>query len=401
MELSILCKSQVHLYIFDEHEQLFEYCSHPPDMLLQKYVDAASKPHERLTSTDYDRFLISDSASKVSTTNKQRNNKYQVDNQEKDDYGGSEEDDNSYNQASNILSNGGEFQPNGGDNITALTPQTEEAIKYIQTGFPLPSLFQTSGSNVPIDQDRNQQLYRTNQNAFVKEHSNQTPSSRKRKTSAVDADVSQKYAVTVDDIKKGHIRDKGKLLVNDDKDSPPSRNVMKNKGPSSKKAKNLYVEIPESSRHNSLIVESGPLNNPTADNHYFNGDIKDEDHGSSFNQSKTNMDRWQQQSQQPTISNGINNILPLISSTTSSSGFSRNNNNNDPGSISVNSFFNHQLNFNSTPTVITPAATPGLILLSNLSPTIEENGKTTNWLTPSPSSTTNNGNLDDRIFDKK
>jgi hypothetical protein len=53
MELSILTSSEVLLVMFDSNGQLFEYSSsQDPKPLLQKYLQNAHQPHDRLSNAD-------------------------------------------------------------------------------------------------------------------------------------------------------------------------------------------------------------------------------------------------------------------------------------------------------------------------------------------------------------
>lgn len=56
MELSILCNCQISLVIFNSDNQLYEYCSTDPRMILQRYCQVAHTPHERLTNADYAKY---------------------------------------------------------------------------------------------------------------------------------------------------------------------------------------------------------------------------------------------------------------------------------------------------------------------------------------------------------
>eukprot|EP00761_Pharyngomonas_kirbyi_P008658 gb/GECH01008670.1/.p1 GENE.gb/GECH01008670.1/~~gb/GECH01008670.1/.p1 ORF type:complete len:102 (+),score=12.95 gb/GECH01008670.1/:1-306(+) len=52
MELSILCNCQISLVIFNSQNQLYEYCSADPRLILQHYCQVAHTPHERHTNAD-------------------------------------------------------------------------------------------------------------------------------------------------------------------------------------------------------------------------------------------------------------------------------------------------------------------------------------------------------------
>ncbi len=52
MELSILCNCNISLVIFNAENNLFEYCSTDPRLILQRYCQVAHLPHERLTNQD-------------------------------------------------------------------------------------------------------------------------------------------------------------------------------------------------------------------------------------------------------------------------------------------------------------------------------------------------------------
>ncbi|KAL0482360.1 hypothetical protein AKO1_012942 [Acrasis kona] len=56
MELSILCNCQISFLVFNAENQLFEYCSTDPRLILQQYCKVAHLPHERLSNADYPRF---------------------------------------------------------------------------------------------------------------------------------------------------------------------------------------------------------------------------------------------------------------------------------------------------------------------------------------------------------
>jgi hypothetical protein len=56
MELSILCNCQISFLVFNAENQLFEYCSTDPRLILQQYCKVAHLPHERLSNADYSRF---------------------------------------------------------------------------------------------------------------------------------------------------------------------------------------------------------------------------------------------------------------------------------------------------------------------------------------------------------
>lgn len=55
MELSILCNCNISLVIFNAENNLFEYCSTDPRLILQRYCQVAHLPHERLTNQDYEK----------------------------------------------------------------------------------------------------------------------------------------------------------------------------------------------------------------------------------------------------------------------------------------------------------------------------------------------------------
>lgn len=52
MELSILCKCQICLIVFNQDDTLFEYTSMEPKEILEKYIKVAHVSHERLTNDD-------------------------------------------------------------------------------------------------------------------------------------------------------------------------------------------------------------------------------------------------------------------------------------------------------------------------------------------------------------
>ncbi|KAL0489367.1 hypothetical protein AKO1_009205 [Acrasis kona] len=89
MELSILCNCQISLVIFNDENNLFEYCSTDPRFILQRYCQVAHLPHERLANSDYARFNKSSGSKKKGTTSGQ-------DNHDDDD----DDDDDNYSQHS-------------------------------------------------------------------------------------------------------------------------------------------------------------------------------------------------------------------------------------------------------------------------------------------------------------
>lgn len=76
MELSILCNCQISFLVFNAENQLFEYCSTDPRLILQQYCKVAHLPHERLSNADYSRF---DKASRGSKTGRGKKGSQAVD----------------------------------------------------------------------------------------------------------------------------------------------------------------------------------------------------------------------------------------------------------------------------------------------------------------------------------
>lgn len=57
MELSILCQTDIVLIMFGADGQLYEYSSSTdPKPVIQKYLNSAHQPHDRVTNLDVESF---------------------------------------------------------------------------------------------------------------------------------------------------------------------------------------------------------------------------------------------------------------------------------------------------------------------------------------------------------